>query len=132
MTYMRCLRVLHVWSSVRVTVWSDCSLDGGMHFLRCLEHRSSCYRHLLLRIWSQRHTHYAQSMLCEFIWRGQVISGWQRSCLYVLVAVGLPVSKHWLSHWIVEAITLAYASKNEAYAWGVHAHSTRTMVSSWA
>ncbi len=28
---------------------------------------------------------------------------------------GLPVSKQQLSHWIVEAIALAYASKNEAY-----------------
>ncbi|KAI2666671.1 Transposon Ty3-G Gag-Pol polyprotein [Labeo rohita] len=45
---------------------------------------------------------------------------------------GLPVSKQRLSHWIVEAIALAYASRNEACPWGVHAHSTRKMASSWA
>ncbi|KAL0177571.1 hypothetical protein M9458_026465, partial [Cirrhinus mrigala] len=45
---------------------------------------------------------------------------------------GLPVSKQRLSHWIAEAIALAYASRNEACPWGVHAHSTRKMASSWA
>ncbi|KAL0147283.1 hypothetical protein M9458_057407, partial [Cirrhinus mrigala] len=45
---------------------------------------------------------------------------------------GLPVSKQRLSHWIVEAIALAYAFRNEACPWGVHAHSTRKMASSWA
>ncbi len=42
------------------------------------------------------------------------------------------MSKQQLSHWIVEAIALAYASKNEACLWGVHAHSMRKMASSWA
>lgn len=45
---------------------------------------------------------------------------------------GLPVSKQWLSHWIVEAIVPAYASKNETCPFGVHAHSTRSVASSWA
>lgn len=89
-TYMRCLRALHVWSSVRITVWSDFSLDRGMYlkcFLCCLERMSSRYRRLLLRIRSQQHTNYVQSVLCEFIWRRLVISDWQSSCLYVSVAI---------------------------------------------
>lgn len=43
---------------------------------------------------------------------------------------GLLVSKQRLSHWIVEVIELAYASKAEP--WGVRAHSTRKVASSWA
>ncbi len=42
------------------------------------------------------------------------------------------VFKQWLSHWIVEPIALAYASKWETCTFGVHPHSTRGMVSSWA
>ncbi len=87
---LHCLRVLQAWSSVRMTVWSDCSLDEGMClkcFLCHLESRSLCYKCLLLRIQSQQCTRYAQYMLCEFIWRGLVISDWRNSCLYVSVTV---------------------------------------------
>lgn len=47
-------------------------------------------------------------------------------------AKGLPVLKQRLSHWIVEAIALAYASKNESCPCGVHVHFTRKLASSWA
>lgn len=45
---------------------------------------------------------------------------------------GLPLSKQWLSHWIVEAIALTNASKYESCPWGVCTHSTRSVASSWA
>ncbi len=38
---------------------------------------------------------------------------------------GLPVSKQRLSHWIVDAIALAYSSKGAKCPIGVRAHSTR-------
>ncbi len=45
---------------------------------------------------------------------------------------GLPVTKQRLSHWIVEAIALAYASAGVQCLIGVRAHSMRGMASSWA
>ncbi len=45
---------------------------------------------------------------------------------------GLPVSKQRLSHWIVDAIALAYSSKGVGCPIGIQAHSTRGLVSSWA
>ncbi len=44
---------------------------------------------------------------------------------------GLPVSMQRLSHWIVDAIVLAYGSKGVKCPIGVRAHSTRGLVSSW-
>ncbi len=41
---------------------------------------------------------------------------------------GLPVSKQRLSHWIVDAIALAYSSKGVECPIGVRAHSTRRLV----
>lgn len=43
-----------------------------------------------------------------------------------------PVSKQRLSHWIVEAICLAYTSQEADCPIGVHIHSTRSLASSWA
>ena len=45
---------------------------------------------------------------------------------------GKPLSKQRLSHWIVEAISIAYKSKGLALPAGVQAHSTRGMATSWA
>ncbi|KAI2649139.1 Leucine--tRNA ligase [Labeo rohita] len=45
---------------------------------------------------------------------------------------GLPVSKQRLSHWIVDAVALAYSSKGVECPIGVCAHSTRGLASSWA
>ncbi len=45
---------------------------------------------------------------------------------------GLPVTKQRLSHWIVDAIALAYASTGLQCPLGVRALSTRGMASSWA
>ncbi len=45
---------------------------------------------------------------------------------------GLPATKQRLSHWIVDAIALAYASEGLQCPIGVRAHSTRGMTSSWA
>lgn len=45
---------------------------------------------------------------------------------------GSALSKQRLSHWIVEAVRLAYASRGTACPIGVHAHSTRSLASSWA
>lgn len=61
----------------KMTVWSGCSLDEVM-CLRCLllhkERKSLRCRHLVLRLPSRDHIHFAQSMLCGFIGTGQVIS----------------------------------------------------------
>ncbi len=43
----------------------------------------------------------------------------------------MPVSKQRLSHWIVDAIALAYSSKGAECLIGVQAHSTRGLASSW-
>lgn len=45
---------------------------------------------------------------------------------------GKPITKQRLSHWIVEAITLAYSSKGLESPVGLRAHSTRGMATSWA
>ncbi len=45
---------------------------------------------------------------------------------------GQPVSKQRLSHWVVEAIALAYSSQGMECPIGVRAHSTRAVGSLWA
>ncbi|XP_056116182.1 uncharacterized protein LOC130092366 [Rhinichthys klamathensis goyatoka] len=45
---------------------------------------------------------------------------------------GKPITKQRLSHWIVEAISLAYSSKGHEPPAGLRAHSTRGMSTSWA
>ncbi|KAL0151928.1 hypothetical protein M9458_052766 [Cirrhinus mrigala] len=45
---------------------------------------------------------------------------------------GNPISKQRLSHWLVEAISLAYESKGVRPPEGLRAHSTRAMAASWA
>ncbi|XP_073781587.1 uncharacterized protein [Danio rerio] len=45
---------------------------------------------------------------------------------------GSAVSKQRLSHWIVDAISLAYSSRGQPCPPGVRAHSTRSVASSWA
>ena len=46
--------------------------------------------------------------------------------------VGYAGAKQRLSHCIVEAVQLAYASRGTDCPIGVHAHSTRSLASSWA
>ncbi|XP_026102951.1 uncharacterized protein LOC113074342 [Carassius auratus] len=45
---------------------------------------------------------------------------------------GKPITKQRLSHWIVEAISLAYSSKGLTPPSGLRAHSTRGMSTTWA
>lgn len=45
---------------------------------------------------------------------------------------GKPLSRQRLSHWIVEAISLAYSCKGAQSPVRVRAHSTRSMSSTWA
>lgn len=45
---------------------------------------------------------------------------------------GQPVSKQRLSHWVVDAIALAYSSRGMECPIGVRAHSTRAVSSLWA
>ncbi|XP_056614726.1 TBC1 domain family member 20 isoform X1 [Triplophysa dalaica] len=45
---------------------------------------------------------------------------------------GRAVSKQRLSHWVVDAITLAYESQGQNCPFGIRAHSTRAIASSWA
>ena len=45
---------------------------------------------------------------------------------------GKPISQQRLSHWIVDAIRLAYESKGLQAPVGLRAHSTRGMATSWA
>ncbi|XP_073690968.1 uncharacterized protein [Garra rufa] len=45
---------------------------------------------------------------------------------------GNPISKQRLSHWLVEAISLAYESKGVRPPEGLRAHSTRGVAASWA
>lgn len=47
-------------------------------------------------------------------------------------ARGKALSKQRLSHWIVEAIALAYSTRGMSLPVGLHAHSTRGMAASWA
>ena len=46
--------------------------------------------------------------------------------------IGAPITKQRLSHWIVEAIQLAYSSKGMQPPGALRAHSTRGMAASWA
>ncbi len=48
------------------------------------------------------------------------------------VRKGAPLSKQWLSCWIVEVIKLAYRNSNQLIPAGVTYHSTRDVSSSWA
>ncbi|XP_029937836.1 uncharacterized protein LOC115380768 [Myripristis murdjan] len=45
---------------------------------------------------------------------------------------GKPITKQRLSHWVVEAIALAYTSQGLQPPTGLRAHSTRSLASSWA
>ncbi len=45
---------------------------------------------------------------------------------------GKAVSKQRLAHWIVDAIVLAYQSQDVPCTFGLRAHSTRSVASSWA
>ena len=45
---------------------------------------------------------------------------------------GKPISTQRLSHWIVDAICLAYSSKGLSAPAGLRAHSTRGLATSWA
>ena len=45
---------------------------------------------------------------------------------------GGPLSRQRLSHWIVEAILLAYAASGQVPPAGIKAHSTRGVAASWA
>lgn len=45
---------------------------------------------------------------------------------------GQPVSKQWPSHWVVDAIALAYSSHGMECSIGVRTHSVRAVASSWA
>ena len=45
---------------------------------------------------------------------------------------GKPLSRQRLSHWIVEAISLAYGCRDVQPPHGLRAHSTRGMATSWA
>lgn len=51
---------------------------------------------------------------------------------WVTSRLGRPISKQRLSHWIVEAISLAYESRGQLPPAGLRAHSTRGMATSWA
>lgn len=45
---------------------------------------------------------------------------------------GRPITKQWLSYWIVEPIALGYASQGLQVEKGLWAHSTHGLVASWA
>ena len=45
---------------------------------------------------------------------------------------GKPLMKQWLSHWLMEAIIVAYKSKGLQTPASLRAHSTRGLASSWA
>ena len=45
---------------------------------------------------------------------------------------GKPITKQRLSHWVVEAIALAYTSQGLQPPVGLRAHSTRGLAASWA
>ena len=47
-------------------------------------------------------------------------------------ARGRVLSMQRFSHWIVEAFSLAYSSMGQGSPSGVHVHSTRSLVASWA
>ena len=45
---------------------------------------------------------------------------------------GKPISKQRLSHWLVEAIAMAYDAKGKLPPAGLRAHSTHGMAASWS
>lgn len=62
----------------------------------------------------------------------QIRSSEQLFVCYAGARKGGPLSKQRLSHWIVEAVRLAYHSQGLDCPIGVRAHSTRSLASSWA
>lgn len=46
--------------------------------------------------------------------------------------LGSPILKQRLSHWVVDAITMAYKAKRVQPPRGIRAHSTRGLATSWA
>ncbi|XP_067221487.1 uncharacterized protein [Chanodichthys erythropterus] len=71
-----------------------------------------------LRIYTQRTRGFRES--------DQLFVSWTKP------RTGKPITKQRLSHWIVEAISLAYSSKGLVSPPGLRAHSTRGMSTSWA
>ncbi|KAI2653797.1 NADP-dependent glyceraldehyde-3-phosphate dehydrogenase [Labeo rohita] len=71
-----------------------------------------------LRTYIDRSAHFRQSEQL-FVCFGGGTKGW-------------PVSKQRLSHWVVDAIALAYCSQGMECPIGVRGHSTRAIASSWA
>ncbi len=71
-----------------------------------------------LRIYTERTREFRES--------DQLFVSWMKP------RTGKPITKQRLSHWIVEAISLAYSSKGLVSPPGLRAHSTRGMSSSWA
>ncbi len=71
-----------------------------------------------LRIYTERSAHFRQSEQ-HFVCFGDRTKG-------------SLVTKHWLSRWIIDNITLAYSSLGQQCPMGVKAHSTRVITLSWA
>ncbi len=71
-----------------------------------------------LRIYTERTREFRES--------DQLFVSWMKP------RTGKPITKQRLSHWIVEAISLAYSSKGLVSPPGLRAHSTRGMSTSWA
>ena len=138
MIYRHCLSVLHACSLLRGSPRSVC----GPIRLLCLSwlsrpigvSRWNCRRFTLLRSPLRRSRdsiHYARYGPYMYMRVGQLLFG----KLFVSWATphrGKPLSRQRLSHWIVEAISLAYESRGLQPPHGLRAHSTRGMATSWA
>ena len=81
----------------------------------------------------------SQSALCParaltaYIRRTQVVrKSDQLFVCYDHGRLGRPLSKSWLSHWVVDTIRQAYALSGVPVPPGVQAHSTRGVAASWA
>ncbi len=82
---------------------------------------------------SQKHTLCPVRALCAYVDRtSQFRTSEQLFVCFAGAKKGGPLSKQWLSHWIVEAVRLAYDPQGLDCPLGVHAHSTRSLASSWA
>lgn len=77
-----------------------------------------------------RHAPYAPFILCALMWTDLNNLGCQNSCLSVLEGESFETA--FGCNWIVETIALAYASENEIFPFGVCAHFTKSVASSWA
>ncbi len=102
-------------------IWLWCFALRWWHFTLSILHP-------LLQVWMKGFRYSVLSKPWRSMWTAPAIGGNIPSCWYVsvLAAVGLATSKHRISHWVRDAISLDYEVHGLSSPLSVRAHSTRS------